>query len=106
MTPPDMLPRRHQPQRRSTDFEQDPDTVVAALYRLTKRFGLWAAVAVALGYFLVYELRGDIRTMQDQHWMMMQTLGAMCLNGAETSLEIERCKYSGATEIPGANYYK
>lgn len=105
MTPPEILTRRN-PKRRSTDFESDPETVVAALYRLTKRFGLWAAVAVALVYVFVYELRGDIRTMQGQHWMMMQTLGAMCLNGAETSLEIERCKYGGAAEIPTANYYK
>lgn len=106
MTPREILPRRNIPQRRSTDFERDPETVLGALYRLTKRFGLWAALATALIYVFVWELRSDIRGMRGEHWMLMQTLGAMCLNDAETTLEVERCKYGGAVDIPTAQYYK
>jgi len=83
----------------SNGFETDPDTAVAAIYRLTKRFGLWALLAMALVYLVFFEMRGDLRAMRAEHSELLKTLGAMCLNGAESPLEVARCQAAGRTEV-------
>lgn len=79
--------------------EQEPQfSPMGLAWQAAAKYGLWAVVALALGYVLIGEVRADVKMVRQEHSAMSHTLQRLewyawrtCLNTANTEAERAGC---------------
>jgi uncharacterized membrane protein YhdT len=78
--------------RRYNDEGGDvPTTWWAAVWKLTDRHGLWAALCCFLIYITVWQVVPALAKQHDDHTRLQNYLEALCLNAAVTEIQFSRC---------------